>query len=128
MTSEKTPREEYEVGYGRPPMHSRFKPGVSGNQRGRPRKSRQFEHLMQEALERKIDVKEGNRDRKITMREAIVKQLVLRAVKGDAKSLQFVLAYLEKNREIEPFTPTEADDAALLKALLPSAAKEKSNG
>ena len=39
------------------------------------------------------------------------------AIKGDPKPLQLVLTHLEKHREVEPFTPTEADDAALLAAL-----------
>ena len=128
MTSEKTPREGYEVGYGRPPMHSRFKTGVSGNLRGRPRRSKQIEHLIQKELDEKIVIKEGGRDRTITKREAIIKQFVNRAIKGDSKPLQMMLTHLEKNREVEPFTPTEADDAALLKALLPSEVKEDPNG
>jgi hypothetical protein len=128
MTSKKTPREGYEVGYGRPPMHSRFKTGVSGNLRGRPRRSKQIEHLIQKELDEKIVIKEGGRDRTITKREAIIKQFVNRAIKGDSKPLQMMLTHLEKNREVEPFTPTEADDAALLKALLPSEVKEDPNG
>lgn len=128
MTSEKTPREGYEVGYGRPPMHSRFKTGMSGNLRGRPRRSKQIEHLIQKELDEKIVIKEGGRDRTITKREAIIKQFVNRAIKGDSKPLQMMLTHLEKNREVEPFTPTEADDAALLKALLPSEVKEDPNG
>jgi hypothetical protein len=128
MTSEKTPREGYEVGYGRPPKHSRFQTGVSGNPGGRPRKSKQIEHLIQKELDEKIVIKEGGRDRTITKREAIIKQFVNRAIKGDSKPLQMMLAHLEKNREVEPFTPTEADDAALLKALLPSNVKEDPNG
>ena len=32
---EKSPRADYEVGYGRPPVHSRFRKGQSGNPRGR---------------------------------------------------------------------------------------------
>lgn len=86
MTSEKTPREGYEVGYGRPPKHSRFQTGVSGNPGGRPRKSKQIEHLIQKELDEKIVIKEGGRDRTITKREAIIKQFVNRAIKGDFKT------------------------------------------
>lgn len=32
-------REPYLVGYGKPPLHTRFKPGQSGNPRGRPRRA-----------------------------------------------------------------------------------------
>lgn len=113
----KKPAGEYEVGYGRPPMHSRFKPGRSGNPKGRPGKSKDLNRLIQAELDKTIPVKEEGRERRISKREAVVTQLINRAIKGDVKPLQLVLAHLEKHREVEPFTPNEADDAALLAAL-----------
>jgi len=111
------PEDDYQVGYGRPPMHSRFTPGRSGNPRGRPRKSKQLEDLIRQELDAKIAIKEGGREKHITKREALVKQLVNCAIKGDAKPLQLVLAHLEKHREVAPFVSTAADDAELLKAM-----------
>lgn len=105
------------VGYCRPPKHTRFKPGQSGNPRGRPRKNRSVEALIKRELDSIIVLKEGGRELRMTKREALVKQLVNRAVSGDPKAMQFVLAHLEKNKDIEPFTATDADDAELLKAL-----------
>ena len=43
--------QDYEVGYRRPPRHSRFKPGQSGNPRGRPNRSKNINTLMQEELD-----------------------------------------------------------------------------
>jgi hypothetical protein len=40
----------YSVGYGRPPKHTRFKPGRSGNPKGRPRGSRNLSTEMQKVL------------------------------------------------------------------------------
>jgi hypothetical protein len=37
----------YEVGYGKPPVHTRFKKGQSGNPRGSSRKSREIERANQ---------------------------------------------------------------------------------
>jgi hypothetical protein len=34
--------KDYEVGYGRPPIHTRFKPGQSGNPAGRPKGAQNF--------------------------------------------------------------------------------------
>ena len=34
----KTKRTDYEVGYGRPPSHTQFKKGLSGNPKGRPKR------------------------------------------------------------------------------------------
>ncbi len=105
------------VGYGKPPKHTRFKPGQSGNPRGRPRKNTSVEAMIKRELDQKIAVKEGGSELHITKREAIVKQFVNRAIKGDAKPLQMMLAHLDKHKDIEPFTPTAADDAELIKAL-----------
>lgn len=122
------PDGNYEVGYGRPPKHSRFKPGQSGNAKGRPRKSKELHKLIQAELDTTIPVQEAGREKRITKREAIIKQLVNRAIKGDAKASQFLLAHLEKNREVEPFIATEIDDAELLKALYPASDKEDDHG
>ena len=105
------------VGYCKPPRHSRFKPGQSGNPRGRPRKNGSIETMIKRELDQMVSIKEGQRELRISKREAIVKQFVNRAIKGDPKPLQLMLAHLEKHRDVEPFTATEADDAELLKAL-----------
>jgi len=34
---EHRPESDYEIGRGKPPMHTRFKPGQSGNPKGRPK-------------------------------------------------------------------------------------------
>ena len=129
MSSKKEPSEAgYEVGYRKPPEHTKFKPGQSGNARGRQRKSKELNKLIQAELDKTIAVQEAGRERRITKREAIVTQLINRAIKGDAKASQFVLAHLEKHREIEPFTPTDAEDAALLAAYLAPDNTEDDNG
>ena len=45
--------ELYEVGYGKPPKHTQFKPGQSGNRKGRPRGQRNFRTVVNDALKRK---------------------------------------------------------------------------
>ena len=42
---------EYEVGYRRPPKTTRFKPGQSGNPKGRPAKARNFKSDVKKTLE-----------------------------------------------------------------------------
>ena len=122
------PDDDGTVGYCCPPQHTRFKPGRSGNPGGRPRKSKELNKLIQSELDKTIAVKEDGREKRITKREAIITQLVNRAIKGDAKASQFVLAHLEKHRAVEPFVPTEADDAALLQALLDDHKKDDDHG
>lgn len=109
--------DDDKVGYCRPPKHSRFKPGQSGNPRGRPRKNRSIEAMIKRELDQTVVLKEGGREIRLSKREALIKQLVNRAISGDLKPMQLVLAHLEKHKDVEPFTATEADDAELLKAL-----------
>jgi hypothetical protein len=82
----------YQVGYGRPPRHTRFEAGRSGNPHGRPRRSKNLSTLLNEALSEPVIVVENGRRRKIEKRRAIVTQLVNRSAKGDLKATQIVLA------------------------------------
>ena len=105
------------VGYCRPPKHARFKPGQSGNPGGRQRRSTQLPDLIRAELDQTLTLREGGRERRVTKREAIVKQLVALAIKGNTKPLQLILAHLEKHRDPDPFVATAEDDAELLRAL-----------
>jgi hypothetical protein len=85
--------------YGKPPRHTRFKKGQSGNPRGRPSGSKNLRTLLNEALNEPVVVTEEGRRRKITKREAIVTQLVNRSATADLRALKILLDTL---REIEP--------------------------
>ena len=111
------PDGDYKIGYGRPPKHTKFKPGQSGNTRGRPRKSKNLDDLIERELDKTIKIKEDGATKSITKREALVTQMVNGAIKGGAKPLQLMIAHLEKKREIEPFIPNESDDAAVVATL-----------
>ena len=85
---------DYAVGYGKPPRHTRFPNGRSGNPKGRPKGSKNSTTLFLEALGEEVVVSENGRRKKITKREAIVKQLVNKAASGDHRSIQLVLLNL----------------------------------
>lgn len=86
---------EYEVGYGKPPKHTRFKPGQSGNPKGRPKRARNLSTLIEEELNRRIPVKDEGRIRHMTKKVALVRNLVNYAVKGDPKARRQLLPILE---------------------------------
>jgi len=88
----------YEVGYGKPPRHTRFQKGRSGNPAGRPRGKKNLATLLSDALDQKIIVVENGRRKKISKREAIVTQLVNKSASADLKATQIVLAML---RDVE---------------------------
>ena len=91
--------EDHEVGYGKPPKKNQFKKGQSGNPKGRPKQSRSHSVLMEEELGQRITVKEGNKKITMTKREAIVKQLINKAIKGDNRATKTVLDHCQ---DIEP--------------------------
>lgn len=81
----------YSVGYGRPPRHSRFQKGVSGNKKGRPKGSRNARTIARDFLARKAPVTIDGKRQKMTALEIAILQQVKRATeKGELKSLQYV--------------------------------------
>ena len=93
----------YAVGYGKPPRHSRFEPGQSGNPRGRLPGSKNLSSLLKKALDEPVIVVENNRRRRIAKREAIVKQFVNQSAKGDLKATQLLLSILrDLESRVEP--------------------------
>jgi Family of unknown function (DUF5681) len=93
------PKTGYEVGYGRPPRHTRFEKGRSGNPRGRPPGAKNLQTLLSDALNETLIVAENGKRRKITKRVAIITQLVNRSAKPDLRALKIVLDLL---RHFEP--------------------------
>jgi len=107
-----TPRD-YVVGYGKPPVHSRFQKGRSGNPKGRPRGRRNMSTLLSAALNAPVTFAENGRRKKLTKREAIVTQLVNKSASADLKATQIVLAML---RDVESLTDGSAEPAAFTEA------------
>ena len=100
---------DYEVGYGRPPRQTRFEPGRSGNPRGRPNRSKNLATLLSEALREPVTVTENGRRRKVSKRQAVIKQLVNRSARGDLKAMQMLLGTMqeiEHRGEAEPAETT----------------------
>jgi hypothetical protein len=100
---------DYEVGYGKPPRHTRFKKGQSGNPRGRPSGSKNLKTLLNEALNERVVVTDEGGRRNITKREAIVTQLVNRSATADLRALKILLDTL---RDIEGQTEPASSETA----------------
>ena len=89
--------DDYEVGYGRPPKHTRFKPGQSGNPKGRPKGSKDFRSLLHRALFKKMRVTEDGEMRSMSRVEAVVTRLVARALNGDVRAAESVLRLMQQH-------------------------------
>ena len=108
MPPEKEP--EYEVGYGKPPRHTRFVKGRSGNPRGRPPGTKNLKTLLSEALNEPVIVTENGGSRKVTKRQAIITQLVNRSATADFRAIKILLDIVRDiERQTEPTAPETSD-------------------
>jgi Family of unknown function (DUF5681) len=85
-------RGTYKVGKGRPPRSTRFKPGQSGNPRGRPKGAKSLATILHDTLNQKIEVRVKGKIRKVTALEGIAMKFVQQALKGDIKAIALLLA------------------------------------
>lgn len=79
------------VGYGRPPKHSQFKPGHSGNPKGRPKGAKNEATIWRNVFNKRVAIREGGRQRKVSLLEAMILKFVEDALKGNPKTAAFVL-------------------------------------
>jgi len=84
------------IGYCNPPVHSQFKPGQSGNPSGRAKGSQNLKSLFNKVLDEEISLREGTDVRKITKAEAIVRGVVVGALKGDARNTAILFRLAEQ--------------------------------
>lgn len=78
---------DYAVGYAKPPKHTRFKPGSSGNPRGRPRSAKGLNTIVRETLTQKVAVRTSSGEKRISRIEAVLQKTVEQAMKGNPRAL-----------------------------------------
>lgn len=95
---------DYEVGYGKPPKHTRFKKGQSGNPKGRPKGCQNTRIELENLLNQQIIAQENGKTKTLTVRKAVLQKIVHDALKGvrHAQEMLFKLT----NR----YLPDEADN------------------
>lgn len=88
-------RPGYEVGYAKPPEATRFKPGTSGNPRGRPKGAKnkrptlheeRLKGIILDEAYRTITVRDGERSITVPMAQAIMRSLAVNAAKGQHRA------------------------------------------
>jgi hypothetical protein len=100
-------KSDYEVGYGKPPRHTRFKKGQSGNLRGRPRGAKNLTTLLSDALDQLVVVTENGRRRKIAKRELGIAQLVNKFAMAEPNATRILLGMLLDGERRAPPAPDE---------------------
>ena len=115
-----TKKSDGAVGYGRPPKKHQFKPGQSGNPRGRPRESKNEATIWRDVLSKRIPIREAGKTRKVSVLEAMILKYIERALGDDIKAATFVL---NRIRLIDGSAPAETegfdqDDQEVLDAFI----------
>ena len=100
--------DDYEIGYKKPPIHSRWRKGQSGNKKGRPKKKlgpSDIEKAFDEALGDWLAVNDNGTVRKIKKLKALAIQTVNKAVKGHHPSANLVMAHYARRAAGAPEEP-----------------------
>src|SRR5947208_1821814 len=92
------PNHPYEVGKGRPPKYTRFKPGVSGNPSGRPKGAKNVATLAKAELNRKVTATVNGAKRRLSVAEISCRRLSEKAMGGDHKALSFLIMLASDSR------------------------------
>ena len=116
------PSGGYDVGYGRPPEHARFKKGQSGNPKGRPKGHRNAKTDLQEILDTQMTVRQGDKLKKITAQQAMFMSAVQKATKGDVRAFLALMAlsgkYMPERFEERKESELSAEENAVIANLL----------
>ena len=81
------------VGYKRPPKNGQFKPGKSGNPRGRPKGSADFKTDLAAEMRERINLRDKNgRSHKVTKQRALIKLLFSSALQNEKSAITALLA------------------------------------
>ena len=122
----------YAVGYGRPPLSTRFKPGTSGNAKGRPKNSKNLKTLIRQALTAKISIREGSSNRRVSKIEGVVLRQLESALKGEDRAAMAVvkmamqMGFLEdSDHNADEAVALSAGDEQILKALMTRSRKRR---
>ena len=99
---------DYDVGYRKPPKHSRFKKGESGNPRGRPKRpkhavpemyeARMKAIMLQEAY-RLVDIQEGRKKTRMPLIQAIIRRQGVSAAQGRSRPMRYFMDLLRSIEE-----------------------------
>jgi hypothetical protein len=101
-TTKRPPKsaDGYEVGYGKPPKSKQWKPGQSGNPKGRGKKAKSVNARLDAALKAKVKVRVGTKVRTMATIDAIIWKLREMALKGNLKAVEFFMRYYDEQQVV----------------------------
>jgi hypothetical protein len=109
-----------DVGFGKPPRHTQFKPGQSGNPAGRPKGTKNLKTDLEEELRELITVREGGNQKIVSKQRSMLKSLTAKAVQGDPRAAAIIIDMMYRLLHEDDAEDTSRvlspDDKAILKA------------
>src|SRR5438270_11011132 len=87
MTDSNSQPPDYKVGYGKPPLHTRFKKGERRNSRGRPRRKKSLTEIFKRVIDEKVTVPVGDATERITKGQAVLWTNFQEALKGNKSAM-----------------------------------------
>jgi hypothetical protein len=112
---------KHEIGYKHPPKRTQFRPGISGNPKGRPTGRRNVATVVRRTLAEKVIINENGIRKTVTKLEAAIKQLANKAVSGDLNAMRQllpVLAVLDDSAADLPPARLDNDDQKVMERVL----------
>jgi len=113
---------DYPVGFCRPPRHTRFRPGQSGNPRGRPKGAKNVATALEQELNARVNITENGKRRRVAKRTVIAKHLVNSAAQGDLKAMSVLFNQLRpiETQSAGPITgepPSREEDRLVMESI-----------
>jgi Family of unknown function (DUF5681) len=116
-----TDKTNYDVGYRKPPKHTQWKKGQSGNPAGRPRRDADVTTLAAALLNQRIVVRKGRTTKRVTRLEHLLTCLIEKAIAGDARLIRIALDEARKDESrtaSDTFPYNEEVDAEVIASLI----------
>jgi hypothetical protein len=120
-------RRDFEVGYGRPPVATRFQPGNKCNPRGRRKQKKTAGQLIEEAMNEKVRIVVEGKTKIMTKQQVVIHNLVNAAARGDHKAIHTLFAlrarYQESTQTTVNPSDLDANDRSIIEAFLANASE-----
>ena len=95
LATASAPQDDEQIGYGKPPKSGQFKPGQSGNPKGRPKGRKGVNTIIDDVFRKKVSLREGGKVKKISQVEALFRRVMNEALKGAPKATDQALKLLQ---------------------------------
>lgn len=114
---------DYEVGYKKPPKHTQFKKGKSGNPGEKRKSTANIVTALEKVLNARVTIRLEGKIRSVTRLEAALQRLAAKATAGDTSAFRLLSILMQAYPEPEqlssnPDSELQAADQKILHKLL----------